>query len=277
MNSEQKSKNADETFNVFLTEYIDNIMHGLDERWEKTPVDLYDSVPFEVLGALIARQSSLAIELARAPQVWTPTSAPLYLRTMVEGLITIRWICGDFVDRAKKFYLYGLGQHKLQLEHNKLSLESDPDNKLLQEMVEMGRSWLESQRREFFTDVDVGAWAGKSVREMAKECDSEELYKFAYSGFSAGVHSTWEHLGKFNVGYCSNVLHKLHRVPIVPNDQPELDYLYRATKYIHQSFEAYDKFFKIDPETVMPLEWFSNQADTFKDAAEDEPEIHGAK
>lgn len=246
-------------FQVFVTGYVDNALRGLDERWELAPLDLYDAVPYEVLGSLIARQASLAIELARAPQVWTPNAAPLFLRAMTEVVITIRWIVGDFEERAKRFYLYGLGQQKLQLEHYKARQVDDPDDEELKQILENGSRWLEGQRREFFTDVDVGAWAGKSVRDMARECDSEDLYKFAYTGFSSCVHSTWDHLGKHNATYCSNPLHKRHRVPIVPDDEPDMDYLYRATKYLHLVYEAYDQFLQLTPSTTMPLAWFASQ------------------
>lgn len=266
MTESQDDGRSDE-FQVFVTGYVDNVLQGLDERWELAPLDLYDAVPYEVLGSLIARQASLAVELARAPQVWTPNAAALFLRAMTEVLITIRWIVGDFEERAKRFYLYGLGQHKLQMEHYKARLADNPDDEELKQILENSSRWLEGQRREFFTDVDVGAWAGKSVREMARECDSEDLYKFAYTGFSSCVHSTWDHLGKHNVTYCSNPLHKRHRVPIVPGDAPDMDYLYRATKYLHLAYKAYDKFFQLTPNTTMPLEWFASQMEPPTNAA----------
>jgi len=266
--------NARDEFQAFLADYVDNAMAGLNERWELAPIDLYDAAPYEVLGGLIARQATLAIELARAPQAWTPNSAPLFLRAMIEVVITIRWIQGDFEARAKKYYLYGLGQHKLQMEHYKARLVDQPDNEELKQMVENGSRWLEAQRREFFTDVDVGAWAGKSVREMARECDSEDLYKFAYAGFSSCVHSTWDHLGMHNSNYCTNPLHKRHRVPMVPDDPPEFDYLYRATKYLHLAYKSFDQFFGLAPTTTMPLRWFSsrtaNQEDPTEDSGPDE-------
>ena len=62
--------------------------------------------------------------------------------------------------------------------------------------------------------------------------------------------------------YCSNPLHKQHRVPFVPDDQPDMDFLYRATKYPHQAYEAYDTFFKLSPVTVMPLDWFKAQMES---------------
>lgn len=258
MTEAQESSKPDE-FQTFVEGYVDIALKGLEERWELAPLDLYDAVPYEVLGSLLARQTSLAIELARAPQVWTPSAAPLFLRAMIEVVITIRWILGDFEARAKRFYLYGLGQHKLRIEHYKAILADKPDDERLRAVVENGSRWLESQRREFFTDVDVGAWAGKSVRDMARECDSEDLYKFAYTGFSSCVHSTWDHLGMHNATYCSNPLHKLHRVPIVPDDAPDMDYLYRATKYLHLAYKAYDGFFHLAPTTPMPLQWFASR------------------
>lgn len=74
--TESRNDGGRDEFQAFVTGYVDNALQGLDERWELAPLDLYDAVPYEILGSLIARQASLAVELARAPQIWTPNAAP---------------------------------------------------------------------------------------------------------------------------------------------------------------------------------------------------------
>lgn len=259
---------SEQILGKFICGFCSNAKDGLDERWRLMPVDLYEVESHEVVGGLLARQVSLATELAQAPQVWTRNSAPLFLRAMTEVLITLRWILISVPERTRLFYLYGLGQHKLQTEHLKERLIQDPDNEDIKIMVEASNNWLEAQRREFFTDVDVGAWAGKSVREMANESGSEELYKFAYSPFSSSVHSTWDHIGKHNVEYCENIMHKFHRLPVVPQDDPEVDYLYRAAKYLNMTFLAVDEHFEIKPVTPAPKVWFSESIANMKELNE---------
>ena len=86
----------------------------LKDRIEKWGFDLNGIEPFEVLGALLARQTILAVEFASAPQIWTPNSAPLYLRSMADVYIATAWILGSPEQRAKKFVDDGLGAIKLE-------------------------------------------------------------------------------------------------------------------------------------------------------------------
>src|SRR5579864_2361186 len=79
---------------------------------------------FNVLTALLARQATLAIELAFAPQLWNGHSAPLFLRAMTDVHITLSWIHLDPKARARQYIQHGLGQAVLELEHRKKKLES---------------------------------------------------------------------------------------------------------------------------------------------------------
>src|ERR1035441_11131841 len=79
---------------------------------------------FNVLTALLARQATLAIEIASAPQLWNGHSAPLFLRAMTDVHITLAWILLDAKTRARQYIDHGLGQAVLELEHRKKRLES---------------------------------------------------------------------------------------------------------------------------------------------------------
>jgi hypothetical protein len=63
---------------------------------------------FDVLTALLARQATLAIEMASAPQLWNGHSAPLFLRAMTDVHITLAWILLDAKTRARQYIDYGL-------------------------------------------------------------------------------------------------------------------------------------------------------------------------
>src|SRR5579864_7388177 len=82
---------------------------------------------FNVLTALLARQATLAIELAFAPQLWNGHSAPLFLRAMTDVHITLSWILLDPKARARQYIQHGLGQAVLELEHHKKWLDSAPE------------------------------------------------------------------------------------------------------------------------------------------------------
>jgi hypothetical protein len=91
----------------------------LSEIWRKLPVDIYESEPYEVIGALLSRQCNLAIKPLRNPDLWDWHTGPIFLRAMTDTYITIAWIMKDPLDRSRKFISNGLGQEKLQVEHLK--------------------------------------------------------------------------------------------------------------------------------------------------------------
>jgi hypothetical protein len=239
--------------------YCDIVERGLNERWGKLPVEIYDSETYETIGGLMARQATLSIELARSPSIWTGHVAPLILRSMTDTHITLAWILCDPSERAKKYILYGLGQEKLHIEHLKAGAEQDDEQ--VQKLIEMKESWLNSQRRDFMTEVNVGNWAGLNTRQMAQESGCEGLYKFAYTPFSGVAHNMWQHVSIYNLKPCSNPMHKYHKVPTILEAPMDPDYVYRSAKYVDRTYEAIDEKYNLEIEAKMPLEYFVEEFD----------------
>jgi hypothetical protein len=160
---------------------------------------------------------------------------------MVDTYITFAWIFLEPVERARQFILHGLGQEKLVIEHHRVHLQNageDPDeNPLIQAM----ERWLNSQRFTFLTEVNVGSWSGTDTRKMAEEAGCSDLYRFAYTPFSAATHGMWNHIVRYNLEPCQNVLHRRHRVPTQLEIPPEVDYLYQAAKYVEKTFRLFDE------------------------------------
>ena len=254
----------DEIMSV-MEAYAENVREGLDERWDKLPVELYDSETYETIGGLLARQATLSIEFALTPMMWTGHIAPLVLRCMTDCHITLAWILNDPAERSKKYILYGLGQEKLQIEH--LKADGDKDDERIQAMIEMKEAWLGSQRRDFLTEVNVGNWAGLNTREMAKESDCEGLYKFAYTPFSGAAHNMWQHVSMCNLKPCSNPLHKYHRVPTIRDIEPEPDFVYRSAKYLNRSYRVVDDKFELSCSTTLPLEFWAHEMERLQESS----------
>lgn len=252
-----------------MKSYCNIVKAGMHERWEKLPVKIYDSETYETIGGLMARQATLTIELAMSPSIWNGHIAPIVLRCMTDAHITLAWILNDPEERAKKYILYGLGQEKLQIEH--LKTDADQDDEQIKKLIEIKEFWLNSQRRDFLTEVNVGAWAGLTTREMAKESDCEGLYKFAYTPFSAVAHNMWQHISIYNLKPCSNPLHKFHKVPTVMEAPIDPDYVYRSAKYVHRTYEAIDSKYKLDIKTQMPLNYFIDEFNKLDDIENDAP------
>ena len=138
--------------------FVEHVVAQVHARWDQWAKGHEKRHVHEVVGGLLARQATLAAELASNPSIWNAHSAPLFLRSMVENCITIAWILKSPDERAKQFIAYGLGQENLLLEQAKASLRetgSDPDT---DPNIGSWEQWLNGQRYTFLTEVNVGSW-----------------------------------------------------------------------------------------------------------------------
>ena len=229
--------------------YIGMVKTELKERNKKWPLDLSQYEMHEAVGALLARQVMLAIQLANAPMIWNVHLAPLILRSMTDTHISLGWILCDPVDRAQKFIQYGLGQEKLEIEHLKARAveagrkpEDDP-------LIAAKYEWLNEQRYEFLTEVNVGSWSGIDTRRMAEEAGLLDTYRYDYQPLSGATHSQWHHIGRYNLLTCPNPLHKFHKIPVVPELASDITYLQQAAQYVQDTFALFDNKFGIKIET----------------------------
>lgn len=224
---------------------IDNFVlhiHGLlQKRWGAWARKHQDKEVHEVIGSLLSRQVTLTTELARNLGIWNGHMAPLVLRSMVEALITVAWILGDPPERSRRFILYGLGQEKLLLEHEKARLAEQGINPSEDQDIQKWERWLNAQRYTDLTEVNVGDWAGVNLREMADEAGYLDLHRVDYARWSGATHNMWHHLVRFNLEHCQNPLHGFHRRPVVPHMSPDPHYLQWATEYLDATFMLFDE------------------------------------
>jgi hypothetical protein len=178
------------------------IRQELRVRCEAYTPDFRAPEVFNVLTALIARQATLTIHFASAPQLWNQHSGPLFLRAMTDVHITLSWILLEPETRARQYIDHGLGQAVLELEHRKSRLESaDEDTKEnMEQIIRAQEAWIDTQRWNFLVEINVGAWSGKTAREMAREAGILDFYNYVYTPFSQCAHSTWYHVGRYNSG-----------------------------------------------------------------------------
>jgi hypothetical protein len=258
--------------------YEDFLSASFYSLWSKVPIDPLALDAFSVIGALLSRQVTLSIQLARSPNTWNGHSAPLFLRSQIDLHITLAWILGELEERAKLFIFHGLGEEKLIIEHFAHSVDIHPDspsNDLVQGLVEAKRAWINSQRAEWMVEVNLGNWSRLDTRKMALESNCEGLYKFAYKPFSQAAHSMWPHISLHNARPCTNPLHRYHLVPELLETPLDVDYLYRSCKYVHRSYEAVVKAFAIEPVGPMPLEWLEHEIDKLTEEIDTEEDADG--
>lgn len=227
-----------------ILQYVEDVRHDLSERWNSWSLDLSENEVHEVVGALLARQVTLATNFAKSPSMWNAHIAPIFLRCMADVHISLNWILQDAPSRSKKYILYGLGQAKLQIEHRKAQAQQAGDDANEDPMIGILERWINSQRYLFLTEVEIGSWSGLSTREMAEEAGCLDFYRYVYMPFSASVHSTWHHIGRLNLTMCVNSLHRGHEIPVDPETEIDWSYLHLVAKYMDKTFRLFDDFIK---------------------------------
>jgi len=211
-----------------------------------------------VVTGLLARQATLAIGVVNNIETWNWDHGPLYLRAMTDCYIALAWILMKPEERSRLYILHGLGQEKLWMAHYEEVLKNATDEqekKMAEGMLEASKAWVEGQLFLFFVSVNLGAWAGKSAREMAEEVGCLDLYNYAYTPYSFSAHSTWNHVGKFNSVPTESPLNKDMRMPVIPHYGADPSIAFNAAKYLSKAFGAVIKKFEVKIENVLPWEW----------------------
>ena len=233
--------------------FVEHIAAQVHTRWDRWAKGHEKRHIHEVVGGLLARQATLAAELALNPFTWSAHSAPLFLRSMVENCITIAWILKGPDERSRQFIEYGLGQENLMLEHAKADLREagvDPDS---DQAIEAWEQWLNGQRYTFLTEVNVGSW-GIDLRKMAEESGLIELHRNDYARWSSTTHNMWHHVVRFNLQYCTNPLHGYHRVPAIPQLTPDPELLQHAAEYMDIIIHSFDEATDTNIEDLSAVE-----------------------
>ncbi len=242
----QDESEPEDEFGKIIIRYRNSARRELYQRMNIWKLDLQQIELQEVVGALLARQVTLAVDLASAPTIWTPHTAPLILRAMADVYVVLAWIFGNPKDRTKKFFEDGLGAVKLELAHRKAeynkSTDHDPRKK---QIIEYWESWLSSQRIPDLVEVNLGNWSGITTRKMAEEAGCLDFYNYVYQPFSNAVHSTWPHVSDKNMVYCLNPTHLNHRLAVSFDLEPEIFWFDLAAKYLEKTFKLFDVETKI--------------------------------
>jgi hypothetical protein len=240
------------------------IRQELRVRCEEYKPDFQAPEVFSVVTALLARQATLAIEMASAPQLWNGHSAPLFLRAMTDVHITLAWILLDARVRVRQYIDHGLGQAVLALEHRKKGMESaHADSKeMLEELISAEEAWINAQKWSFLVDVNIGAWSGKTTRQMSEEAGILEFYNYAYTPFSQCAHSTWCHVGRYNSGPSESPLTRQLWIPRILDSSSDIWNLHLAAKYLDKTFDMFDEKALHRPPSTGIRDWICDEIQT---------------
>lgn len=266
-----KDENLDseDPFERFVFDYRNAVRADLRVRLQNWPLNLNEIEVFEVVTALLCRQATLAMDMASAPGVWTPHTAPILLRAMADVFINLAWILKEPSHRARLYVEDGLGAIKLQIAHHKRALEATTDSEEadeLRQMIEMWSGWLTGQRIEALVEVNLGSWSGINTRKMAEESGFIDFYNYVYQPFSSAVHSNWAHVSMFNTIHCQNPAHRWHRGAAIMQASTDPNWLYLASKYLSKTLGHFDLMHDLD----LPHVAFNLIADQLSETTEAE-------
>lgn len=107
----------------------------------------------------------------------------------------------------------------------------------------------------------MGAWSGKTTREMAEESGILDFYNYVYTPFSQGAHSTWFHVGRFNSAPSESPLTRQLWIPRI-EDVTDVWTLNLAAKYLDKSFNIFDEKALGLPPSSGIQDWISDEIDS---------------
>ncbi len=235
-------------------DFIAILQDTIKQLWNAQNHDYSLRDEYQVVFGLLSRHVTLTTRFIKAYSFWNNDMAPIIMRCLADNLINMKWIIGDISTRSDRFIKYGLGQEKLNIEHRKAQLLKDGYDPYSDPLIQAQERWLSTFRFPMLTDVDLGSWSGRSVRQMAIEADCLDFYNYVYMPFSCAIHSQWNHIVKFNMRESDNPLHSSLLYPVI--DDPTLDtyYLILSAKYWDRALEwikIWDMF--NCPETIIGM------------------------
>jgi hypothetical protein len=217
------------------------IVRALDLAWSKSPVDMAHPLESELYGALLTRQIRFVRHLLTKPDYWNSELGGLVLRAMAESTIALGWLIrkGTPEDR-QQFWLYGLGQEKLALDHlAALPLAGQFLPRRRERDIAARHEWLESQRANQLLPVDLSNWTTLSVRQLAEQGGMIDTYNNVYAPMSAHVHGSWNAIGRTCMRYCMNPLHRFHMIPDVEEISIDLTVPLAAVRVLQDGWNAF--------------------------------------
>ncbi len=193
---------------------------ALQERFiavaSTTDPDLYDPDRYEVLTGLVSAAIRSVWAAAMSPASWSAEHGLMVNRSVVEALITVRWLLHkNEPEMYRRFKEYGRGHLKLLKLHVEeyIDDQADPPEdlrrfaKYLETEVnaDVGEEWQEIQLG--------GTFAGISTRDMADAVGMRSEYNFVFAPASSSTHREWVTLDRYALTRCMNPLHRWHRIP----------------------------------------------------------------
>jgi Family of unknown function (DUF5677) len=111
----------------------------------------------------------------------------------------------------------------------------------LERAIRAEEAWINTQKWSFLVNVNVGAWSGKTIRQMSEEAGILDFYNYVYTPLSQCVHSTWYHVGRHNSCPSESPLTRQLWMPLIADSSSDIWNLHLAAKYLDKTFDLFDE------------------------------------
>ncbi|MBN1629443.1 MAG: hypothetical protein JW990_06760 [Thermoleophilia bacterium] len=186
-------------------EYVDALALSI-------PYDLYSPEKGEVFFGLLSRVIRLYSLIMADTNLWQRDTGGIMVRCLADTAITFGYLAKAATEEeVSTFIRYGEGQEKLLMLHlqdthpGALGLDGRTADEISDELGGFHTELL---------NIELGNWSKKDTRKMALAAGMEKLYRLIYSPASSEVHGEWGSLKHATLCYCTEPLHRLHRMPV---------------------------------------------------------------
>ncbi len=205
-------------------------LRSITDAW---PADLSEHPIPRVLGALIARQTTLALHVVSDPFFWNADIGPLILRPMLENWLKIEWCLKAPLARC-------LGIAKADLSGAKSRVQRLAATTRYPGAQQGGTAILELLDQEESLFLAEGKPVMIDSRQMAKNVGGEALiaYRRHHVLMSSCVHSAWNHIARYNLKVNPNPLHRHNFVPMLKEPDIDAGFALTAAEYCDKAFRS---------------------------------------
>jgi hypothetical protein len=212
------------------------------ERWGKIYADLFRHF-FETLetSGIDPRHDAVFGLALYAMSLVTGMMRPFSTRpsgSLAEVSITLAYLVAkDDAELWRMYRTYGAGQAKLAflklIESERKDLPKHVDIAVLEQLANEDM-WQE------FVHIDLGHWADLTVRKMADDGGTKDIYDTYYVWPSGFVHGHWSAVRDSVFDLCANPLHRFHRIPR-PTRVDMDDVCFDAIKIMNRVLDTVDR------------------------------------
>lgn len=190
---------------VLLMKYVDKV--AMQYKY-----DLYDPTIDEIKLGLFSRIVRLYISFVSNPFFWNRDLSGILLRCLGETTIIFFYLVSKGTpEEFIQFKNYAQGKEKLLMLHLQDNLDSPItiDGKTIDDIAQSMGGGFNAE----IMNIDLNGWTKKTILQMAREVNLENIYRWVIDPSSAELHGSWTSIRKSNLVVCSQILHRFHMIP----------------------------------------------------------------